>query len=574
MSRLINPYQTFRDTAGEVVSNGTLEFYETGTSTPKDYYSDAELTVSVSTPYDLDAYGRVTGNVWLDGDYRIIVKDSDGATVYTIDDVSSISTTGGGGGTSTETVQGTVYNKFINGACRVPSEGGSVSISGSYQESEVAEISVKAQGTPTNGTADLVKNATVGTSGYALRITDLTTGDGGTVDYRFRFDSVDSRDMVNGAAVFQCNVLQNTGASKTYTISILKANAEDDFSGTTLISASSGDSVSDSTNTRIFHPVSDMGDCSNGIEVVVSVACGAVTTKDFYINDIVFRRGQSAITFAQFPYDRDYAAIKFAQQDFYGPPGYLYGLGISNGTDADHDIDIAVGGCRNSDNTKSIELTTGITKQIDAVWAEGTNAGGFPSAGGSGLTLANNTCYGVFLIRKADGTVNAGFDSNADASVLLNADNAGGSNYVYYRRIGWVRTDGAQNIIEFRQYGDEFVWSAPFEAAAYTDSATSTNVVVGAPPDTIWHGIFHFTISAGSTRHFLARPVGSTDVAPSATNFTGRMEGVGTVGEEDSINVDMITDSSSQIAVRVDDATNISCEAVMSLGWTDSRGRL
>lgn len=564
MSRLINPYQVFLGTTGQVLSNGTLEFYENETTTPKAYYSDADLTTVGGTTYALDAYGRVTGNVWLDGEYRIVVKNSAGATQYTIDDVSSVTTSGGGG--STEDVQGTVYNKFINGACRVASDGGPVSISGSYQESEVSGISVKAGGTPTNGTADLVKTSSVGTSGYALQVTDLTTGAGGTVDYRFRFNSVDSRDLVNSSAVFQCAVLQNTGSSKTYTISIYKANAEDDFSGTTLISASSGDSVSDLTNTVIFHSVSDMGDCSNGIEVVVTCGCGAVTTKDFYINDIVFRKGASQISFTQFPYDRDYAAIKFTNRDFYGPPGYLYGLSISNNSvDAQHDIDIAAGGCRNSDNTASIVLSSAITKQIDQNWADGTGVGGFPS----GLTLANSTWYRVFLIAKPDGTTDAGFDISATAANLL-SDATG---YTLYRRIGWVRTDGSANIIEFRQDGDTVFWGAPFEAAAWSLSTSAANLVVGAPPETTAMLSFELQATAGNSVYTVVRHPDATDVAASATSYTFMLRAPGATDSRASFRVECPTDGSSQVEVR-SSGTAGSAPSVMSLGWIDTRGRV
>lgn len=565
MSRLINPYQVFLGTTGQVLSNGTLEFYENETTTAKAYYSDADLTTVGGTTYTLDAYGRVTGNVWLDGEYRIVVKNSAGATQYTIDDVSSITTSGAGGG-STETVQGTVYNKFINGACRVASDGGSVSVSGSYQESEVAGIFVKAGGTPTNGTADLVKTADVGTSGYALQVTDLTTGAGGTVYYRFRFNSVDSRDVVNGSAVFQCAVLQNTGSSKTYTISVYKANAEDDFSGTTLISASSGDSVSDLTNTVIFHSVSNMGDCSNGIEVVVTCGCGAVTTKDFYINDVVFRKGASQISFTQFPYDRDYAAIKFTNRDFYGPPGYLYGLAISNNAvDAQHDIDISAGGCRNSDDTASIVLSSAITKQIDQNWAAGSAAGGFPS----GLTLSNATWYRVFVIAKPDGTTDAGFDTSATAANLL-SDATG---YTLYRRIGWVRTDGSANILEFRQDGDRFFWNAPFEAATWTLAATAANLVVGAPPSSIAVASFDLQVTAGNTIYNVVRHPDGTDTAASASSFTFMARAVGAADTRSSFEVQCPTDASSQIEIRSSGTAGIA-QAVMSLGWIDTRGRV
>ena len=103
---------------------------------------------------------------------------------------------------------------------------------------------------------------------------------------------------------------------------------------------------------------------------------------------------------------------------------------MSNATDTAHDIQITPGFARDSADATNLKRATTLIKQIDANWAEGTNAGGFPS----GLTLSNSTWYHFFVIHKtADGTVDAGFDTSTTASNLL-ADATG---YSAYRRVGY-----------------------------------------------------------------------------------------------------------------------------------------
>lgn len=69
------------------------------------------------------------------------------------------------------------------------------------------------------------------------------------------------------------------------------------------------------------------------------------------------------------------------------PPGFINGLQLSNGTDVVNHIDIAAGACIDFADAVNIKLTSVFTKQIDANWAAGNDAGGFPS----GLTLTNET---------------------------------------------------------------------------------------------------------------------------------------------------------------------------------------
>jgi len=73
------------------------------------------------------------------------------------------------------------------------------------------------------------------------------------------------------------------------------------------------------------------------------------------------------------------------------------------------------------------------------------DAGGFPS----GLSLTADTAYYVYVIAKADGTVDAGFDSSITAANLL-SDATG---YTKYRRIATIRTDSASNIRAYKQIG-------------------------------------------------------------------------------------------------------------------------
>ncbi len=569
-SRLINPYQEFRDASGEVVNAGTLTFYVNGdVNTQKNIYSDADLTTTQSNPYTLDAYGRVIGDIWLDGEYSVVLKDSDGNTIRTMNDVESFSSASGGGGG--ETVQGSVQNKFVNGACRVASEGGSVSISGSYQEGQVAEINVKAAGTPTNGTIDLTKYANCGTSGYTLHVNQLTTGGGGTVDYRFRFNSVDSRDLVDGAAIFQCNVLQNTGAAKTYTISIYKANAEDNFSGTTLIGQSSGTSVSDSTDTKISFSIADMGACENGIEIILSCACGAVTTKDFYINDIVFRKGQAEIVFEQNPYDQDYASLKFGTQDanidtllqvYRAPKNYISDKNpLSIAVDTDHDITIAALDCSDSTNVYSF-ATSAITKQIDATWAEGNNLGGCSNAADSGAVQAN-TYYGVFVLSKPTAlTTSDAIFAKTKANALADS-NVVAAGFTICRLVGYVLTDGSSNIIAFINDGDgNILWDVIVDETIST-SATRVALTVQVPPFQIGRFAAHLEGSGGAPVYQLFTRIGQTDTTPSATAYDLFFAAA---GDAASAHFDMKVDGSKQIYHRESAATATQI-ALMTRGY-------
>ncbi len=123
------------------------------------------------------------------------------------------------------------------------------------------------------------------------------------------------------------------------------------------------------------------------------------------------------------------------------PRNFISGLLISNASDADHDITISVGECRDTTDTMDIALPSSLTKRLDSDWESGTDCGGLPT----GITLNPNDTYHLFVISNGT-TVDAGFDTAIDASNLL-ADATG---YTSYRRVGSVITDTDSNIIPFR----------------------------------------------------------------------------------------------------------------------------
>lgn len=71
-------------TTGEAVGSGTVYFYAAGTTTAKNVWTEKEKT-NAYTSYSLSAIG--TAQLYAEGNYKVVVKDSDGATVQTLDNI-------------------------------------------------------------------------------------------------------------------------------------------------------------------------------------------------------------------------------------------------------------------------------------------------------------------------------------------------------------------------------------------------------------------------------------------------------------------------------------------------------
>jgi hypothetical protein len=76
------------DSNGEPLSGGQLDTFEEGSSTPKASFTDGTGGVSNSNPVVLDAAGRA--EVWLEGKYKIRLRDSSGAVQWTMDNIAGV----------------------------------------------------------------------------------------------------------------------------------------------------------------------------------------------------------------------------------------------------------------------------------------------------------------------------------------------------------------------------------------------------------------------------------------------------------------------------------------------------
>jgi hypothetical protein len=76
--RFANPVTQYEDTGGDLLIEGFLVFYETGTVTKKPVYDSQNLTDELSNPVKLSGSGAVP-NIWLDGNYKVRLHENDGA---------------------------------------------------------------------------------------------------------------------------------------------------------------------------------------------------------------------------------------------------------------------------------------------------------------------------------------------------------------------------------------------------------------------------------------------------------------------------------------------------------------
>jgi hypothetical protein len=244
----------------------------------------------------------------------------------------------------------------------------------------------------------------------------------------------------------------------------------------------------------------------------------------------------------------------------FGAPVYtdeLTGLGLANGTDATNDINIGVGAAASDDATITsrvlMTVTSVLTKQLDATWAAGNNAGGRVS----GQSLADGTWH-VFLFRRSGGQDDVCF-SNTLSFTLPDSGTK-------RRRIGSiVRASGA--ILGFQQDGDLFRWTTKPALDFNTTSGTSANTVTLTVPlgIVVWALGAYFQ-SAISMQYFSA--LDETDEAPSSTAVPlGQGTTSGVVGQ---LFGPLKTNTSGQIRMRSSVSVTI---RISTHGWLDRRGR-
>jgi hypothetical protein len=244
---------------------------------------------------------------------------------------------------------------------------------------------------------------------------------------------------------------------------------------------------------------------------------------------------------------------------------YLTGLTLSNSAgDPTNDIDIAAGYC--ADSTNAVMMTgAALTKQLDAAWAVGTNAGGLDTG-----SIANTT-YHVWLIKRSDtGVVDVLYSTSASAPTMP-------TNYTYKRRIGSIVRTGAA-IKTFIQDGNDFRWKVPIEDINVTNPGTSAVTRTLTLPTGIRVKAFVSLLSYGTGTAAMPQSIFLSDLS-----LTDSVANIGILSVSTYVDttllaqlgalVEVYTNTSAQIRSRVQVSTANTGMVIGTQGWEDTRGK-
>lgn len=194
--------------------------------------------------------------------------------------------------------------------------------------------------------------------------------------------------------------------------------------------------------------------------------------------DLFLNRGDSVLLQWELS-DANWRTIALLRSSSF-PAGHINGLEISNNAaDLDHDITLAAGSCRSDDNTADIVVSADIVGvPMDTTFSD-VNGGGLRAT----ETLPLNGTVHMFVIDNPDSD---SITPKLLGSASINPPLPAG--YSIKRRVGSVRTDGANNIIRFRQTGDYFylnpfvidVSTVSFPTSAFQALTVPTGIQVQA----------------------------------------------------------------------------------------------
>lgn len=172
-------------------------------------------------------------------------------------------------------------NLLINGGCQV-AQRAAPSLSTTATYGAVDRFAAWGTGTAVSaGTISQDTASSAGRTGFALKLAGVTITGSGVVFARQRIESINAKRLKNQTASFSLRVYHDVGSNINYTITIRKPTVADNYGSTTTIATGSAAAVVTATDTLLKLENVAMGDCSNGIEIEVQAACGAVTTKNF-----------------------------------------------------------------------------------------------------------------------------------------------------------------------------------------------------------------------------------------------------------------------------------------------------
>ena len=633
MTSVLSEHTQYVDTAGEPAVGHLLYFGTVDSdpvANPITIYSDRELTVPITNPQTLDAYGRTTLKVFIDGKYSLqlntaadvqIFQDLDaGADTNAVTMTGLTNVLGGNTITATAPVTITSYvDKAIYTFEAVSNNTGPVTLNidsvGAKSIVQNSTLDIGADEIVADKNTMVMYNSTADNFQIINQKTDFigyrTTAVTDTIDPQdagFLIDATSTLTLNLTAAAtlgarWMCYIKASGG---TITID---PNGAETIDGAATLEMDGGDYAMITCDGTAFHTAAlssnssgyqeittsytvlatDRGsllDCTAQLALTLVSATSVGPGFFLYIKAngasiVVDPAGAQLINGNSLLQVGNGTTLKIISdgtgwhtsiQAIGAVRNELSGLTLANdGTDPDHDIEIAIGTAASDDtlieDVVMMDFTSAKIKQIDASWSVGSNAGGLDTG-----AVAIDTWYHVFIIA-GNGVIDALFSLSATAPTMP-------TGYTAKRRIGSILTDGSANIIAFSQRGDEFLWDTPLADVTNGIATTATLHTMTVPTgvQVLWNGFV--SLSDASPNTTVRVLMSSPDVADTAAtvafnaqlglNFSGGATTINSVAG--GAGVLIRTDTSAQVRSRAStilDVTNI----LNTFGWHDARGR-
>lgn len=304
-SLLPNGKQTFLDANGKPLASGSVAFYVPNTTTPKTTWQDPGEVTPNANPVPLDSAG--TAIIYGSGQYRQIVKDVNGNTIWdqlTDDPISAIQT---GNNTFSGNNTFTGANDFTGGSITAPTQAvgdnsanvatdefvanalatiGSTTFQNKIRNGNFNIFQRGTSGTVTAGTTVYTAdgfyvgptgaNATWSSNGAGINGSTNALAINSTIGLTDLFikqrieGSIAAALNTTGLATFQCTIFNNTSTSITPKLSMNTANSVDGWgSSSTFLASTSLSPCAPGMWTVVNFTVNSNNSMNNGIEAII-----------------------------------------------------------------------------------------------------------------------------------------------------------------------------------------------------------------------------------------------------------------------------------------------------------------
>jgi len=196
-------------------------------------------------------------------------------------------------------------NWIINGDCRVAQRPSFLTLANdTYGFGLVDRFAGKATGTAV--TAGVLTKGLIGgisTPTTCVQFSNVTITGAGALHLRYRMEGGDAACLANRNVSFSYMTANDFDAASNHTIYFrTPTTTQNDFSSVTPICNSGAISVPAGAGTRVKYENVSLGECKTGLEIEIVIACGAISTKNWYGSEFQLELGAKATDFEYIPY--------------------------------------------------------------------------------------------------------------------------------------------------------------------------------------------------------------------------------------------------------------------------------